>query len=130
MRTYFPILEKPNYIISDNQPIWSSSWNVTSYAANLQQMKDPSMKTLVQKFEVQYEFRDKHSKIAYYYWNMTKQQFTHSSHHVIVQLSCRISQFSLKTSRDQAKQQRTTPLASCLSPFILRKELRKFRVNS
>ncbi|TNV85751.1 hypothetical protein FGO68_gene15316 [Halteria grandinella] len=85
-RMYFPDSEKSNYLISDNQPIvsnlctrlmyiqWSPNWNVTSYSAYLQQVEDLSMKTLIQNFEVKHEFPQRHTKIAYFDWNLTKQQ--------------------------------------------------------
>ncbi|TNV85728.1 hypothetical protein FGO68_gene755 [Halteria grandinella] len=84
-RMYFPESAKSNYLIADNQPIvsditkfliiqWDPSWNVTSYTAYLQQVEDSSMKTLIQNFAVQYEFPERHTKIAYFDWSMTKQQ--------------------------------------------------------
>ncbi|TNV85828.1 hypothetical protein FGO68_gene14427 [Halteria grandinella] len=73
-RMYFPEAQQSNYLISDNQPIWDSNWNVTSYSAYLQQVADFTMKTLIQNFKVQYEFPHRDTKIAYFDWKMTKQQ--------------------------------------------------------
>ncbi|TNV86120.1 hypothetical protein FGO68_gene15523 [Halteria grandinella] len=71
-RMYFPDSDKSNYLISDNQPIWSPNWNMTSYSAYLQQVEDPSLKTIIQNFNVQHEFPKSYTKIAYFDWNLTK----------------------------------------------------------
>ncbi|TNV85917.1 hypothetical protein FGO68_gene8981 [Halteria grandinella] len=71
---YFNDAQKSNYILADNQDIWSSDWNTTKFQDIVWKEIDFQLKSEITNFQVMYEFPESSVKIAYFNWDNSKQQ--------------------------------------------------------